>query len=83
MADLIPFPRRAQTTLIRSIVNDLQTIQGEGANEFWRTHIGSIVAEMRACGLSDSTIRAEILDLHEAVQLDLRSLVRRTASDRA
>ena len=83
MADLIPFPRRAQIKLVTSIVNELQAIHGDGANEFWRLRIRSIVAEMREYGMSDAAIRAEILDLHDAVQTELRSLLRQPAWDRA
>jgi len=83
MADLIPFPRRTQTKPVSSIVNELQALHGDAANEFWRLRIRSIVAEMREYGRSDPAIRVEILDLHEAVQSELRSLRRQPAWDRA
>ena len=71
MADLIPFPLSSRVRLVRSIVDDLECVHGPAASQFWRARIAEIVAEMRASGLPDATIRTEILDLQDAVQSEL------------
>lgn len=72
MVDLIPFPLSSRASLVRSMVDDLECVNGAAANEFWRRRIASIVAEMRESGLGADTIRDEILDLQDAVQMELR-----------
>ncbi|MGB3539239.1 MAG: DUF6074 family protein [Mesorhizobium sp.] len=71
MAHLIPFPLGSRTSLVRSMVDDLECVHGPAASAFWRTRIAEIVADMRASGLSDTAIRNEILDLQDAVQAEL------------
>lgn len=68
MAELIPFPLHSRAALVRSIADDLETVHGPAANAFWRERIAGIVAELRADGLGDTTIRTEILGLQRAVQ---------------
>lgn len=72
MVDLIPFPLSSRASLVRSMVDDLECVNGAAANEFWRKRIASIVAEMRETGLGADSIRNEILDLQDAVQMELR-----------
>lgn len=72
MADLIPFPLHSRAALVRSIVNDLETVHGPAANAFWRERIAGIIAKLRADGLADVAIRTEILGLQDAVQAEMR-----------
>jgi hypothetical protein len=72
MVDLIPFPLSSRASLVRSMVDDLECVNGAAANEFWRQRIASIVADMRESGLGADTIRNEILGLQDAVQMELR-----------
>jgi hypothetical protein len=69
---MIPFPLHARAALIRSMADDLEVVHGPQANLFWRERVAGIVADMRGSGLADSAIRAEILDLHEAVQAEMQ-----------
>lgn len=71
MAQVIHFPLRSRTALIRSMVDDLEAMHGAKANEFWRARIAAIIEELRASGLSSAVIRDEILDLNHAVQQEL------------
>lgn len=79
MAELIPFPLHSRAVLVRSIVDDLDTVHGPAANVFWRRRISGIVADLRSTGLSDDAIRNEILGLQDAVQAELQDRARRTA----
>lgn len=72
MVDLIPFPLSSRASLVRSMVDDLECVNGAAANEFWRQRIASIVADMRKSGLGADAIRNEILGLQDAVQDELR-----------
>jgi hypothetical protein len=71
MAEVIHFPLRLRTALIRSMVDDLEAMHGARANEFWRTRIAAIIEDLRGVGLSSADIRNEILDLNHAVQQEL------------
>ena len=72
MAKLIPFPLHSRARLIRSMVDELQTVHGPAANLFWRERVAGIVAELRRSGLNDATIRTEILNLQDAIQAELQ-----------
>jgi hypothetical protein len=72
MADLIPFPLSFRASLVRSMVDDLECVNGAAANEFWRSRVATIIADMRASGLGADAIRNEILSLQDAVQGELR-----------
>lgn len=80
MADLISFPLSSRAALIRSMVDDLERVHGPAASEFWRRRVAEIVAEMRASGLPDESIRSEIYSLQDAVQAELRHRMRNEAS---
>lgn len=71
MSNLILFPLHSRASLVRSIADDLRVVHGPAANIFWRERIAGIVAELRSSGLPDAAIRTEILDLQDAVQLQL------------
>lgn len=79
MTALIPFPLRSRAGLVRSIADELDIVHGPAANVFWRTRIAAIVASLRADGLSDPAIRAEILDLQDAVQAEMQQRERHPA----
>ena len=72
MVDVIPFPLSSRASLVRSMVDDLECVNGAAANEFWRQRIASIIADMRGSGLGADAIRNEILGLQDAVQMELR-----------
>ncbi|RUM97749.1 hypothetical protein EET67_11845 [Pseudaminobacter arsenicus] len=72
MADLIPFPLSSRASLVRSMVDDLECVNGSAANEFWRRRVAAIIADMRESGLDADAIRNEILSLQDAVQDELR-----------
>lgn len=72
MTDVIPFPLHFRTALVRSIADDLDTVHGAAANSFWRQRIAGIVAELRARGLPDASIRTEIYSLQDAVQAEMQ-----------
>lgn len=79
MVDLLVFPFRARTALVHSLVDDLQKVHGEAANSFWRRRISELVAEMRRTGMTDASVRAEILELQHAVQNELVARSRSSA----
>lgn len=82
MAQVIHFPLRLRTALIRSMVDDLEAMHGARANEFWRARIAAIIEDLRAAGLSSATIRSEILDLNHAVQQELMARSERPMQER-
>lgn len=73
MVQVIPFPLRSRTHLVRSLADDLDIVHGPAANELWRSRIAGIVSGMRQAGHSDAAIREEIHELQSAVQADLQS----------
>lgn len=80
MVDLIPFPLSSRTSLVRSMVDDLERVHGPAASEFWRRRVAEIIAELRASGLPDGAIRSEIYSLQDAVQAELQYRMRSQTS---
>ena len=80
MAQVIHFPLRLRTALIRSMVDDLEAMHGVKADQFWRTRIAAIVDELRSMGLPSAEIRTEILDLHHAIQDELMARSKHSAA---
>lgn len=72
MAEVIPFPIRSRTDLVRSMVDELASVHGDAANVFWRERIASIVSGMRSNGIAADTIRQEIYDLQDAIQREMQ-----------
>ncbi|WP_274626478.1 DUF6074 family protein [Arvimicrobium flavum] len=73
MAQLIPFPLRSRVSLADTIATDLETLHGPAANDYWRTTIAKVVADLRRIGLSQDAIREEVLDLQDNVQAALQN----------
>ena len=80
MAQVIHFPLRLRTALIRSMVDDLEAIHGIQADRFWRMRIAGIVDELRTLGLSSGEIRSEILDFLQIIQGELLARSKRSAA---
>ena len=80
MAQVIHFPLRLRTALIRSMVDDLEAIHGIQADRFWRMRIAGIVDELRTLGLSSGEIRSEILDFLQIIQGELLARSKHSAA---
>jgi hypothetical protein len=72
MAELIPFPLNCRASLVCSIVDGLEFVQGAAANTFWRSRIKGVVADLREIGLGVDAIRSEVHALQWAVQEELQ-----------
>ena len=71
-AELFAFPAERRGALVRRTARDLQALNGEDANRYWRSTARSLYQELLSQGLDDGAARTSVGRFSDAVQTLLR-----------